>query len=142
MNALPPSSAETPARPLPQFLIADDTPGKQFYLRALLRKSHFPAEIVVASTTGESEELIARMPNIVGAFVDYRMPETGGIPLVSLLRKHNPQAHIALVTASEGDQIEHDARQAGADTFVSTAYPETFVTEKILKLLEQWKETK
>jgi|GEM_PF-710588 len=125
--------------PLPQFLIADDTPGKQFYLRALLRKSHFPAEVFVASTTRESEELIAKMPNIVGAFIDYRMPQTGGIPLVEFLHKSNPKTHIALVTASEGETLEQEAKQAGAETFVSTAYPEGFVTEKILRLLEDWK---
>lgn len=128
--------------PPPQFLIADDTPGKQFYLRALLKKCHFPAEIVTASTTKESEELIATMPNIVGAFVDYRMPQTGGLPLVAFLHKHNPHAHIALITASEGATLEQEAKQAGAETCVSTAYPEAFVTEKILKLLEEWKNEK
>ena len=127
---------------MPQFLIADDTPGKQFYLRALLKKSRFPADIVVASSTKETEDLLAKMPNIVGAFVDYRMPETGGIPLVEKLRRHNPKAHIALVTASDGGNIAQDAKQAGADTFVSTAYPEAFVTETILKLLEEWKTKK
>jgi len=122
-----------------RFLIADDTPGKQFYLRSLLKKSRFPAEVVVAGTTRESEEMIAKMPNIVGAFVDLRMPETGGLPLVELLHKHNPEAHIALVTASTGETLEREAKQAGADTCISTAYPEKFVTERILKLLEEWK---
>lgn len=122
-----------------RFLIADDTPGKQHYLRSLLKKSRFPAEVVVAGTTKESEEMIATMPNIVGAFVDMRMPESGGLPVVDLLRKRNPEAHIALVTASDGETLEQEAKQAGADTCISTAYPEKFVTEKILKLLEEWK---
>lgn len=136
------SSAPAPAKDpaVPRFLIADDTPGKQFYLRALIRKSHFPAEVMVAGTTKESEAMIAATPNIVGAFIDLRMPDTGGLPLVSLLHKHNPEAHIALVTASDGETLEQEAKQAGAETFVSTAYPEKFVTEKILKLLEKWKD--
>lgn len=125
-----------------RFLIADDTPGKQHYLRALLKKSRFPAEVVIASSIKESEDLIAKMPNIVGAFVDLRMPETGGLPLVSLLHKHNPHAHIALITASTGETLEREAQQAGASDFISTAYPESFVTERILKLLEKWKNTK
>lgn len=122
-----------------QFLIADDTPGKQHYLRALLKKSHFPAEVLVASSTKESVDLIAKMPNIVGAFVDLRMPDTGGLPVVELLRLRNPRARIALVTASTGETLEREAVQAGADTYISTAYPESFVTEKILKMLEEWK---
>lgn len=123
-----------------QFLIADDTPGKQHYLRALLKKSHFPAEVVVANSTKESVDLIAKMPNIVWAFVDLRMPDTGGLPVVELLRQHSPHAYIALVTASAGETLEREALQAGADTLISTAYPESFVTEKILKLLEEWKQ--
>ncbi|MDD5103930.1 MAG: response regulator [Candidatus Peribacteraceae bacterium] len=123
----------------PRFLIADDTPGKQNYLRALLKKSGFPADVVIASSTKESEDLIAKMPNIVGAFVDYRMPQTGGISVVELLRRTHPGARIALVTASTGDILEQEAKTAGADTAISTAYPESFVTEKILALLETWK---
>lgn len=123
----------------PRFLIADDTPGKQHYLCALLKRSRFPAEVVVANSTKESEEMIAKTPNIVGAFVDYRMPQTGGIPVVEMLRRTHPHARIALITASTGDAIEQQAQHAGADVAISTAYPETFVTEKILKLLEEWK---
>ncbi|MDO8468678.1 MAG: response regulator [Candidatus Peribacter sp.] len=123
----------------PYFLIADDTPGKQFYLRSLLKKSHFPAKVVVAGTTKESEEMIAKMSNIVGAFVDYRMPQTGGIPVVEMLRRTHPHARIALITASTGDAMELQAQRAGADITISTAYPENFVTERILKLLDEWK---
>ena len=122
-----------------RFLIADDTAGKQFYLRALLKKSHFPAEVVTANSTKESEEMIANTPNIVGAFVDYRMPQAGGIPVVEMLRRTHPHARIALITASTGDAMEEQAKHAGADVTISTAYPETFVTEKILKLLGEWK---
>ncbi|MFH0851144.1 MAG: response regulator [Candidatus Peregrinibacteria bacterium] len=122
-----------------RFLIADDTPGKQNYLRALLKKSHFPAEAAMAHSTKEGEDLIAKTPRIVGAFIDYRMPETGGIPLIALLRKSHPHARIALITASTGDAPEREARDAGADSAISTAYPESFVTEKILTLLEEWK---
>lgn len=122
-----------------RFLIADDTPGKQFYLRALLKKSHFPAEIVFASSTEEGERLIGQTANIVGAFVDYRMPQAGGIPIVEMLRRTHPHARIALITASTGEAMEQQAHHAGADVTISTAYPETFVTEKILKLLGEWK---
>ncbi len=121
------------------FLIADDTAGKQFYLRALLKKSGFAADVVTATSTRESEEVIKKTPNIVAAFVDYRMPEAGGIPVIDLLRKRNPSARIALMTASSGDVPEREARAAGADTAISTAYPEQFVTERILQLLEDWK---
>ncbi|MDD4287487.1 MAG: response regulator [Candidatus Peribacteraceae bacterium] len=122
-----------------RFLIADDTPGKQFYLRSLLKKSHFPAEVVVAGTTKESEEMIAKMPNIVGAFVDLRMPQAGGIPIVEMLRRTHPHTRIALITASTGETLEREAAQAEVSDFISTAYPEKFVTERILKLLEEWK---
>ncbi|OIO54407.1 hypothetical protein AUJ46_03685 [Candidatus Peregrinibacteria bacterium CG1_02_54_53] len=125
-----------------RFLIVDDTPGKQNYLRVLLKKSQFPAEVTLAGSTQEGEDLIAKMPNIVGAFIDYRMPESGGIPLIALLRKRNPNTRIALITASTGDALEQEAHTAGADATISTAYPESFVTEKILKLLENWKTQK
>lgn len=131
--------SSAPVQGTARFLIADDTPGKQNYLRALLKKSHFPADVVIVNSTKESEELIAKMPNIVGAFVDLRMPQTGGIPVVELLRKTHPHARIALITASTGDAVEHEAYAAGADVAISTAYPESFVTERILKLLEEWK---
>jgi CheY-like chemotaxis protein len=122
-----------------RFLIADDTVGKQFYLRALLKKSKFAADVVTAASTKESAKVIEQTPNIVAAFVDYRMPEAGGIPVIDLLRKRNPSARIALITASTGDALEREAGAAGADTAISTAYPEKYVTEEILKLLDEWK---
>lgn len=123
----------------PRFLIADDTEGKRFYVRALLKKSGFPAEPLCARSTEEGERLIAQTSGITAAFIDYRMPTKGGIPLITLLRQKHPSARIALITASTGDALEQEARMAGADTAISTAYPEKFVTEKILKLLEGWK---
>lgn len=140
MDAAEHQSPSVPAQGTARFLIVDDTPGKQHYLRALLKKSRFPAEVVVAHSTKEGEDLIVKTQAIVGAFIDFRMPETGGIPLISMLRKHHPNAHIALVTASTGDVLEQEAHAAGADVAISTAYPERFVTEKILTLLRQWKE--
>jgi DNA-binding NarL/FixJ family response regulator len=61
--------------------------------------------------------------------------------VIQRLRKRHPSARIALITASEGARYEEEARAAGADVTISTAYPESFVTEKILKLLENWKNT-
>ncbi|MDD5042004.1 MAG: response regulator [Candidatus Peribacteraceae bacterium] len=135
-------SVSAPVQGKPCFLIADDTPGKQNYLRALFKKSGFPAEVVLAHSTKESEDLIAQMPNIIGAFVDYRMPQEGGIPVVEMLRRTHPHARIALITASTGETPEREAAQAGVSDYISTAYPEQFVTEKILKLLGEWKGAK
>lgn len=122
----------------PAFLIADDTPGKQYFLRALLKRSGWPGDVLTASTTEEAITLIDAHPSLVAAFVDYRMPGAGGLPIIRHLRERNPRALIALITASSGDIFEREAREAGADAFLSTAYPEPYVVERIQGLLKEW----
>lgn len=124
------------------FLIADDVPGKQHYMKALLKRAQFPAEVLMASNTDEAIRIAGERPDIGYAFVDYRMPTATGVPVIRAIRDRHPSARIALITASEGERPKAEARDAGADAAISTAYPESFVTEKILKLLEEWKRTR
>jgi CheY-like chemotaxis protein len=121
------------------FLIADDIPGKTFFLSTIVRRSGVPAEIITARSTAEAKEVIAAHPQeIVAAFIDYRMPSEGGPTVIETLRKSSPSAKIALVTASDIAAFEEEARIAGADAYISTAYPEREVVEKLHRLLREW----
>jgi len=126
----------------PLFLIADDVPGKMFFLSAIVKKSGLPADIITASTTAEAKEVIQAHPGeIIGAFIDYRMPSEGGPAVIERLREACPSAKIALVTASDIDAFEREAKSAGADAYISTAYPEREVVEKLLQVLRHWQAT-
>lgn len=121
-----------------QFLIADDSQGKIDFLVSLIGKSGYRGDAIVAMTTDQAKELIDMNPAISYAFIDYEMPSETGIAIIEYLRKKNPHAKIALVTASNSDAYEEEAMNAGADAFVCTSFAADEVAEKISDLLLEW----
>ena len=122
----------------PKFLIADDSEAKQFLLEGFLKRSHWNVKILKATSTDEAKRIVDQHPDIAFAFVDYEMPSENGPAVIAYLKKVNPSARIALVSASDADRYESEAYQAGAEAFICTTREERDVLHAVSTLLQQW----
>ena len=124
--------------PVPKFLIADDSEGKQMLLQGLLRHSHWDVQLLVAYSTEEAKKMIDEHPDITFAFIDYNIPSENGPTVIAYLKKTNPQARIALTTSMDGERYFQEARMAGAEICICTVYQIDEVEKAILELIEKW----
>ncbi|MBM3227285.1 response regulator [Candidatus Peribacteria bacterium] len=124
----------------PKFLIADDSEGKQMLLQGLLRHSHWNVELLVAYSTEEANNLINEHPDIAFAFIDYNIPSENGPAVMRSLREKSPQARIALITSMDSATCFAEAKQAGAEACICTAYQRDDVERTISELIDQWRD--
>lgn len=124
----------------PFFLIADDSAAKRAFLQSILKHVHWDGEVLTAATTEEALRLIVEHPDIAAAFIDYFIPLQNGPAVIRTLRAANARAKIALVTATDSQHNEEEARRAGADAFVCTSWPEPDVIQRLTDLLAVWQE--
>lgn len=124
---------------IPLFLIADDSVPKTFFLKSLIKKSGFPAELLLAKNTEEAKALIDKHADISFAFIDYEIPSENGPAVIKYLKEKNPNARIALVTAYGIDKYHQDGTAAGAEEFVCTTWAEDNVARKINEILSTWR---
>lgn len=120
------------------FLIADDSPEKRALLYALVKHSPWKGDILQAADTGSAIQMIEQHPNIAGAFIDYNMPKDNGPAVIRALRKANPIAHIALVTAADSALYRSEAIAAGADNIVSMTSTSVDAHAMLQGLLRDW----
>ena len=122
------------------FLIADDSPGKRAFLQELLRHTHWNGDIIEAVSTEDAIQMIEAHPDIAAAFIDYEIPSQNGPAVIRALRSANPNARIALVTASNSQKYQKDAYDAGANAFVCTTWEEDRVIKALTDLLLEWED--
>ncbi len=121
------------------FLIADDSTGKRDFLHFLVKKEMPGANILLATTTEESINVIDAHPDIQFAFIDYEIPLKNGPFIIKYLKGKNPNAHIALVTSADSDDYREKAQLAGSEAFVCTSNHEDQVLRELSDLLLQWR---
>lgn len=123
-----------------KFLIADDSDAKILMLEGMIKKSQFPAEILIAKTTEEAITTINEHPDIAFAFVDYEIPSALGPAIISHLKEMNPNAHIALCSSCNSEKYQEDAKEAGAEKYICTSFEADIVENNLSELLESWKQ--
>lgn len=53
------------------------------------------------------------------AILDYRLPDESGIAILKRIKTKDPKTKVILITRFSNDEVAEEARQAGADAFVS-----------------------
>jgi len=109
-------------------------------LEGMIKKSKMNVEILRARTTEEAISIINEHPDIAFAFVDYEIPSALGPAIISHLKETNPKAHIALCSSGNSEEYQKNAFEAGAEAYICTSFGEEDVEERVLGLLEKWKE--
>jgi two-component system NarL family response regulator len=75
-------------------------------------------EVVASAGTGEEavELFVRHQPDVT--LMDLQLPRMSGLETIVSIRKLNPQAHIIVLTAHQGDEDIYQALRAGAATYL------------------------
>jgi DNA-binding NarL/FixJ family response regulator len=121
----------------PLFLIADDSENKRDMLKLFVEKQ-LDVALLIAASTEEAKRIIDEHVEISAAFVDYEIPSEEGPAVITYLKHHNPNCHIALVTSSDSAKYKKSAQDAGAEAFICTSWELDRMEEALTTLLSEW----
>ena len=95
-------------------------------------------KVDTASEMEEAEKLIGST-NYKVVIQDLRLTITNsqdGLDMIRLIRAHNPQTRIVILTAYGSAEIEDEARRCGADAFLRKPKPLSQVAQVVQGLIE------
>jgi len=106
---------EGAADPL-RVVVADDTADIRSLLRVILTRSGF--DVVGEAANGREAVAVAmaERPDVV--LMDLAMPVMDGLEAIPLIRKDAPTTKIVVLSGFQREQMEAEARAAGADAYV------------------------
>ncbi len=114
-------------------LIADDAAFMRVRCGRMLRQHGFT--VIEAENGREAlDKYQAEKPDAV--LLDITMPEMDGITALKEIKKINPDARVAMVTAIGQQQVVMEALQAGAKDFVVKPFQPERVLAAVEKLLK------
>jgi two-component system response regulator PilR (NtrC family) len=122
--------------PTPRLLVVDDEESICFSMSEYFSLQGYKVD--TASELEEAEKLLAAT-NYKVVIQDLRLTMTDshdGLNMIRLVRKHNPQARIVVLTAYGSAEIEDEARRCGADAFLRKPKPLSQVAQVVQGLIE------
>ncbi|MDY6938629.1 MAG: PAS domain S-box protein [Cyanobacteriota bacterium] len=144
LGYVPPSTEDLPPAPIPdlrgvKFLVADDNPqSRQTIVRIL---ESFSFRVVSVASGSEALTCLRQAPESDRfdlAIVDSWMPQMNGIETIEAIERDRELAdlpHILMVTASNRQEVEKQARQAGIESVLSKPIDRSELFETILAAL-------
>lgn len=122
--------------PLPRLLIVDDEESICFSMSEYFSLQGYKVD--TASELEEAEKLLGASSYKV-VIQDLRLTMTNnhdGLDMIRLIREHNPQTRIIVLTAYGSAEIEDEARRCGADAFLRKPKPLSQVAQVVQGLIE------
>jgi two-component system NarL family response regulator len=113
-----------------RILIADDHPIVRRGLAALIEDQE-DMELVAAASTGTEAVALYRRHRPDVTLLDLRMPELDGVGVIQMIRAHDPQARIIVLTTYDTAEDIHRALQAGAAAYALKDMPAEELIETI-----------
>ena len=126
----------TPDLPLPRLLVVDDEESICFSMSEYFSLHGYKVD--TACELEEAEKLLGATTYKV-VIQDLRLTMTNsqdGLDMIKLIREHNPQARIVVLTAYGSAEIEDEARRRGADAFLRKPKPLSQVAQVVQGLIE------
>ncbi|HET6854845.1 MAG TPA: response regulator [Pyrinomonadaceae bacterium] len=127
---------EKPELPMPRLLVVDDEESICFSMSEYFSLQGYKVD--TASEVEEAEKLLGAT-NYKVVIQDLRLTMTSnhdGLDMIRMVREHNPQARIIVLTAYGSPEIEEEARRCGADAFLRKPKPLSQVAQIVQGLLE------
>jgi len=121
----------------PKILIVDDTKSIVAALKNLLRDY----ETIVAYDGEQGLELArSEKPDLI--LLDLMLPKVNGYEVCGLLKfdEQYKQIPIILLTSRVGEEIQSEAKRAGADAYLNKPFDNTVLMATIEKLLQDRKD--
>lgn len=122
--------------PLPRLLIVDDEESICFSMSEYFSLHGYKVD--TACEIEEAEKLIGAT-NYKVVIQDLRLTMTNshdGLDIIKLIREHNPQTRIIVLTAYGSAELEDEARRCGADAFLRKPKPLSQVAQVVQGLIE------
>jgi putative two-component system response regulator len=118
---------------LPRLLVVDDEESVRAYVATALEGS---IEVTTAATATEGLEL-AGSERFDGVLVDHRLPDLTGVEMIRLLRSEAGTASlpVMLFTGESSGDVEDEAREAGADDYLTKPVDPLLLEERALALV-------
>ena len=121
---------------MPRLLIVDDEEAICFSMSEYFSLQGYKVD--TASELEEAEKLLGSTDYKV-VIQDLRLAMTSnqdGLNMIKLIREHNPQTRIIVLTAYGSAEIEDEARRCGADAFLRKPKPLSQVAQVVQGLIE------
>lgn len=121
---------------LPRLLVVDDEESICFSMSEYFSLQGYKVD--TASEVEEAEKLLGSTDYKV-VIQDLRLTMTSkhdGLGMIKLIREHNPQTRIVILTAYGSAEIEDEARRCGADAFLRKPKPLSQVAQVVQGLIE------
>jgi len=122
--------------PTPRLLVVDDEESICFSMSEYFSLQGYKVD--TASEIEEAEKLLGSTDYKV-VIQDLRLTMTSnhdGFEIIRLIREHNPQTRIIVLTAYGSAEIEDEARRCGADAFLRKPKPLSQVAQVVQGLIE------
>ena len=117
-------------------MVVDDDPDILDYFKETM--SRFGASCDTAINGKEALTLVERNGTYNVYFVDWKMPDMDGIALTKVLKAKSPnpsRTMVIMISAAEWSEIEHEAKIAGVDRFLSKPLFPSAIADAINKAL-------
>jgi len=127
---------EKPQPPTPRLLVVDDEESICFSMSEYFSLQGYKVD--TASEIEEAEKLLGATKYRV-VIQDLRLTMTSnqdGLNMIKMIRQHNPQTRIVVLTAYGSPELEDEARRNGADAFLRKPKPLSQVAQVVQGLLE------
>ena len=118
-------------------LVADHDPGSCEYATLILQRLGVMAEWVLSGAEAVDRVLGAwkREESYDVVFMDWKMPDVDGIEATRRIRKHvGPDTVIIIISAYDWSEIEHEAREAGANAFITKPMLQSSIYNTLLSV--------
>jgi len=122
--------------PMPRLLIVDDEESICFSMSEYFSLQGYKVD--TACEVEEAEKLLGTT-NYKVVIQDLRLTMTNnhdGLDIIRLVKEHNPQTRIVVLTAYGSAEIEDEARRCGADAFLRKPKPLSQVAQVVQGLIE------
>ncbi|HKG77890.1 MAG TPA: response regulator [Pyrinomonadaceae bacterium] len=122
--------------PMPRLLVVDDEESICFSMSEYFSLHGYKVD--TASELEEAEKLLGVTDYRV-VIQDLRLTMTNyhdGLDMIKMIKQHNPQARIVVLTAYGSPEVEDEARRCGADAFLRKPKPLSQVAQVVQGLLE------
>lgn len=122
--------------PMPRLLVVDDEESICFSMSEYFSLQGFKVD--TACEIEEVEKLLDAASYKV-VIQDLRLTMTNnhdGLDMIRLIREHDPQTRIVVLTAYGSAEIEDEARRCGADAFLRKPKPLSQVAQVVQGLLD------
>ena len=121
---------------MPRLLVVDDEESICFSMSEYFSLHGYKVD--TASELEEAEKLLGVTDYRV-VIQDLRLTMTNyhdGLDMIKMIKQHNPQARIVVLTAYGSPEVEDEARRCGADAFLRKPKPLSQVAQVVQGLLE------